>query len=64
MEDIELIDLRLEAWPKEFKTVTHSLVIKAVPYPLPHLAFVIYLLWDLHSITLGTITQPFHPLLF
>ena len=63
MEDIELISLGSEIWPREFKTVTHLFMIKAVPYSLPHLDFTsayIYLLWVLHNITLDTITWPFH----
>ena len=51
MEDIKLISLGSETWLREFEIVTHILMIRAIPYSLPHLDLVIHPLWALHSIT-------------
>ena len=67
MEDIEPISLGSEIWPREFETVTHLLMIRAVYYPLLHLDFAltcIYPLWALRSITLETIIWPFYQRFF
>ena len=55
MEDVEPISLGSEIWPREFETVTHLLMIRAVPCSLPALWLCFDLhpsLWALHSITL------------
>ena len=55
MENIELISLGSEIWPREFEVVTHPLMIKVVPYSLSHLDFAltyIHPLWALHIVTL------------
>ena len=44
MEDIEPISLGSEIWPREFETMTHLLMIKAVPCSLP----TSWLCFDLH----------------
>ena len=44
MEDIEPISLGSEIWPREFKTVIHLLMIRAVPWSLP----APWLFFDLH----------------
>ena len=44
MEDIELISLGSEIWPREFETVTPLLMIRAVPCSLP----TPWLCFDLH----------------
>ena len=44
MEDIEPISLGSKIWPREFETVIHLLIIKAIPYSLP----TPWLCFDLH----------------
>ena len=65
--DIEPISLGSEIWPREFETVTHLFMIRAVPRSLPTPCFVltyIHPLWAFHSITFETIIWPFRPRLF
>ena len=67
MENIEFSSLGSEIWPREFEAVTHSLMIRVVPYSLSHIDFAltyIHPLWALHNITLETIIWHFHPQLF